>query len=194
MVLRHKPSNHSASSVLHTRSPPSEACHLHGQHGHSHVFSHLSMSQVSATAASHPASGSLGPSLTSVLHPSGPSARHVLLDLHLAVATASVLHTCTTQAKRHVAHKAFTKAGLVTTQPTSWITLTITHHKTNTQGYLSTLCSHNGRMVLHQLPHCVRGATSAWGRGETAVPNLNDANSWNLFFFLDDTDIRTEGV
>jgi hypothetical protein len=45
----------------------------------------LSMSQVSATTASHPASRSLGPSLMSILHPSGPSARHVLLDLHLAV-------------------------------------------------------------------------------------------------------------
>jgi hypothetical protein len=44
-------------------------------------------------------------------------------------ATVSMLHTCTTQAKRHVAHKAFAKVGLVTTQPTSWITLTITHHK-----------------------------------------------------------------
>jgi hypothetical protein len=62
--------------------PPSDACHLHG---HSHIFSRLSMSQVSATAASHPASGSLGPSLTSVLHPFSLSARHVLLDLHLAV-------------------------------------------------------------------------------------------------------------
>jgi hypothetical protein len=33
----------------------------------------------------HPASGSLSSSLTSVLHPSGPSARHILLDLHLVV-------------------------------------------------------------------------------------------------------------
>jgi hypothetical protein len=56
--------------------------------------------------------------------------------------TASVLHTCTTQAKRHVAHKAFAKVELVTTQPTSWVTLIITHHKMNTQRYLSTLCSH----------------------------------------------------
>jgi hypothetical protein len=105
MVLRPKPSNRPASSVLHTRSPPSDACHLHGQHGHSHVPSRLSMSQVSASVASHPASGSLGPSLTSVLHPSGPSARHVLLDLHLTVGyrlRAPHLHntsqeTCRTQ-------------------------------------------------------------------------------------------------
>jgi hypothetical protein len=108
MVLRPKPSNRSASSVLHTRPPPSDACHLHGQHGHSHVFSHLSMSQVSASAASHLASGSLGPSLTSVLHPSGPSAWHILLDLHLAVGyrlRAPHLHntsqeTCRTQGFR----------------------------------------------------------------------------------------------
>jgi hypothetical protein len=107
-VLRPKPSNRSTSSILHTRPPPSDACHLHGQHGHSHVFSRLSMSQVSATAASHPASGSLGLSLTSVLHPSGPSARHVLLDLHLTVGyrlRAPHLHntsqeTCHTQGFR----------------------------------------------------------------------------------------------
>jgi hypothetical protein len=55
--------------------------------------------------------------------------------------TASVLHTCTPRAKRHAARIAFAMVGLVTTQPTSWITLIITHHKTNTQGYLSTLCS-----------------------------------------------------
>jgi hypothetical protein len=141
MVLRPKPSNCSASSVLHTRPPPSDVCHLHGQHGHSHVFSRLSMSQVSAIAASHPAFGSLGPSLTSVLHPSGPSAWHVLLDLHLVVGyrlRAPHLHNTSQET---VAHKAFVKVGLVTTQHTSWITLTITHHKTNTQGYLSTLCS-----------------------------------------------------
>jgi hypothetical protein len=108
MVLRPKPSNRSASSVLHTRPPPSDACYLHGQHGHSHVFSRLSMSQVSASAASHPASGSLGPSLMSVLHPSSPSARHVLLDLHLTVGyrlRAPHLHntsqeTCRTQGFR----------------------------------------------------------------------------------------------
>jgi hypothetical protein len=46
--------------------------------------SHLSMSQVSATAASHPTSGSLGSSLTSVLHRSR-SIGTSLLDLHLAV-------------------------------------------------------------------------------------------------------------
>jgi hypothetical protein len=56
--------------------------------------------------------------------------------------TASVLHTRTPRAKRH-AHIAFAMAGLVTTQPTSWITLTITHHKINAQRYLSTLRSHS---------------------------------------------------
>jgi hypothetical protein len=90
MVLRPKPPNPLTSSVLHTRPPLLDTCHRRprlastpsplslsqpacapswlGQHRHSHVFLHSSMSQVSATAASHPASGSLGPSLTSVLH------------------------------------------------------------------------------------------------------------------------------
>jgi hypothetical protein len=77
------------------------------------------------------------PSFTPSVHQHGTSS----LTFTSPSATTSVLHTCTTQAKRHVAHKAFAKVGLVTTQPTSWITLTITHHKTNTQGYLSTLCS-----------------------------------------------------
>jgi hypothetical protein len=143
MVLRPKPSNCSASSVLHTRPPPSDTCHLHGQHGNSHVFSRLSISQVSASAASHPTSWSLGPSLTFVLHRSRSiGTARLYLTFSSPSTTASVLHTCTPRAKRHVAHKAFAKVGLVTTQPTSWITLTITHHKTNTQGYLSTLCSH----------------------------------------------------
>jgi hypothetical protein len=62
------------------------------------------------------------------------------LTFTLLSTTISVLYTCTSRAKRH-AHIAFAMVGLVTTQPTSWITLTITHHKTNTQGYLSTLCS-----------------------------------------------------
>jgi hypothetical protein len=88
---------------------------------------------------------SLGPSVQASCPPfttPGLSARHILLDLHPPSTTASVLHTCTPRAKRHAAHIAFAMVGLVTTQPTSWITLTITHHKTNTQGYLSTLCSH----------------------------------------------------
>jgi hypothetical protein len=90
MVLRPKPPNSLASSVLRTRPPSLDTCHLRpqptdtpsplslarparppswlDQHCHSYVFLHLSMSQVSAIAASHPASGSLGPSLRSVLH------------------------------------------------------------------------------------------------------------------------------
>jgi hypothetical protein len=90
MVLRPKPPNSFTSSVLRTRPPPLDTCHRHprpagtpsplsvarparppswlGQHRHSYAFLHLSMSQVSATAASHPASRSLGPSLTSILH------------------------------------------------------------------------------------------------------------------------------
>ena len=80
----------SAGSVLHTRSPPSDACHRRPRpagppsppeprstHASAvltrstpslHVFLHLLMFQVSATAASRPTSRSLGPSLTSVLH------------------------------------------------------------------------------------------------------------------------------
>ena len=80
----------SAGSVLHTRSRPSDACHHRPRpvgppsppeprstHASAvltrstpslHVFLHLLMFQVSATAASRPASRSLGPSLTSVLH------------------------------------------------------------------------------------------------------------------------------
>jgi hypothetical protein len=78
-----------------------------------------------------PASWSLGPSLTSALHCSRSigMARLYLTFFSLST-TASELHTCTTQAKRHVAHIAFAM-GLVTTQPTLWITLTIIHHKTN---------------------------------------------------------------
>jgi hypothetical protein len=104
MVLRLKPPNPLMSSVLHMRPPPLDTCHRRprpagtpsplslarparspsrlGQHRHSHVFLHLSMS---ATAASHPASGSSvqasRPSFTAL----GLSARHVLLDLHLAI-------------------------------------------------------------------------------------------------------------
>jgi hypothetical protein len=87
------------------------------------------------------------PSFTPQVHRYGTSS----LTFTSPSATISVLHTCTTQAKRHVAHKAFAKVGLITTQPTSWITLTITHHKTNTQGYLSTLCSHLVLRVLFPL-------------------------------------------
>jgi hypothetical protein len=98
---------------------------------------------MSATAAGHSASWSLGLSLTSVLHYSrSVGTARLYLPFSSPLTTAFELHTCTTQAKRHVAHIAFAIVGLVTTQPTSWITLTITHHKTNTQGYLSTLCSH----------------------------------------------------
>jgi hypothetical protein len=163
--LRPKPPNPLVSSVLHTRPPPLNTCHRHprpagtpsplslarlacppsslGQHCHSHVFLHLSMSQVSATAAGHLAFWSLGPSLTSVLHRSRSiGTARLYLTFSSPSTTASELHTYTTQAKRHVAHLAFAMVGLVTTQPISWITLTITHHKTNTQGYLSTLCSH----------------------------------------------------
>jgi hypothetical protein len=90
---------------------------------------------MSATVADHPASWSLGPSLTFALHRSWSiGMAHVYLTFTSPSTTASELHTCTTQAKRHVAHIAFAMVGLVTTQPSSWITLTITHHKTNHKG------------------------------------------------------------
>jgi L-lactate permease len=106
-----------------------------GQHGHSHIHLHLLMSQMSATAADHPASWSLGPSLTSALHHfrSIGTAR-LYLTFTPPSTTVSEHHTCTTQAKRHVAHIAFVMIGLVITQPFSWITLTITHHKTKHKG------------------------------------------------------------
>jgi hypothetical protein len=66
----------------------------------------------------------------------GPSARHVLLDLHLAVdyhLRAPQLHTTSQET---CTHNFRHMVGLVTVQPTSWITLTITHHTTNAQGYL----------------------------------------------------------
>jgi hypothetical protein len=129
-----------------------------GQHDHSHVHLRLSMSQMSTTAAGHPASWSLGPSLMSALHRSrSVGAARLYLTFTSASTTASELHTCTTQAKRHVAHIAFAMVGLVTTQPTLWITLTITHHKTNTYEYLLTLCSqlhaHNKGYFYHNQMH-----------------------------------------
>jgi hypothetical protein len=142
MVLRPKPSNRSASSVLHTRPPPFDTCHLHGQHGHSHVFSRLSMSQVSATAASHPGSGSLGPSLTSVLHPSGPSARHVLLDLHLAIGyrlRAPHLHNTSQETCTH----SF-RHGRVSHHSTYFVDQINNHSSQNEHTkVLTTLCSHS---------------------------------------------------
>jgi hypothetical protein len=90
-----------------------------------------------------PTSWSLDPSLTSALHRSRSiSTTHLYLTFSSSSTTASEFHTCIIQAKRHVVHIAFIIVGLVTTQSTLWITLTITHHKTNTQGYLSTLCLH----------------------------------------------------
>jgi hypothetical protein len=156
MVLRPKLPNPLASSVLHTFPPPRRVSPPSligwppsplspaglarppswlGQHGHSHVHLRLSMSQVSVTVASHPASWSLGLSLTSALHRSQSiGTARLYLTFTSPSTTVSELHTCSTQAKRHVAHIAFAMVGLVTTQPSSWITLTITHHKTKHMG------------------------------------------------------------
>ena len=60
--------------------------------------------QVSATAASHPASWSLGPSLASALHHSrSVGTARLYLTFTLPLTTVSELHTCASQAKRHVA-------------------------------------------------------------------------------------------
>jgi hypothetical protein len=92
------------------------------------------MSQMPATTAGHPASWSLGPSLMSALHHSRSiGMARLYLTFTSPSTTASELHTCTTRAKRHVAHIAFVMVGLVTTQH-SWITLIITHHKTKHKG------------------------------------------------------------
>jgi hypothetical protein len=105
------------------------------QHDHSHVHLHLLMSQMLATAASHLASWSLSPSLMSAIHYSRSiGTTRLYLTFTQPSTTASELHTYTTQAKRHVTHIAFAMVGLVTTQPSSWITLTITHHKTKHKG------------------------------------------------------------
>jgi hypothetical protein len=98
-----------------------------------------------ATQPTGPSVQASRPSFTPPVHRHGTSS----LTFTSPSATASVLHTCTTQAKRHVAHKDFTKVALVTTQPISWITLRITHHKTNTQGYSSTLCSQYSNKTYH---------------------------------------------
>jgi hypothetical protein len=91
------------------------------------------------------------PSLTSALYRSRSIGTvHLYLTFSSLSTTTIELHTCTTQAKRHVAYIAFVMVELITTQPTLWITLIITHHKTNTQRYLSTLCSHNSKMPQHQ--------------------------------------------
>jgi len=106
-----------------------------GQHGHSHVHLHSSMSQMSATTAGHPASWSVSPSLTSALHRSrSVSTTRLYLTFSSLSTTVSELHIWTPQAKRHVGHIAFAIVMLVANSNYSWITLTITHHKTNHKG------------------------------------------------------------
>jgi hypothetical protein len=125
MILRPKPSNQLASSVLHTRPPRAQHMSLPSstdrplspqslarlarppcwlsQHGYSHVHLHLSMYQMLATAAGHPASWSLSPSFTSVLHHSrSVGTARLYLTFTSPSTTASELYTCTPQAKRHV--------------------------------------------------------------------------------------------
>jgi hypothetical protein len=85
----------------------------------------------------------LGPSVQASCTPfttPGPSARHVLLDLHLTVnyrLRAPHLHTMSQDTCTH----SF-RHGRVSHHSTYFVDhMTITHHTTNTQGYLSTLCS-----------------------------------------------------
>jgi hypothetical protein len=90
---------------------------------------------MSVTAAGHPASWSLSRSLMSALHRSRSiGTTRLYLTLTPPLTTASKLDTCITQGKRHVKHIAFAMVGLVTTQLSSWITLTVTHHKTKHKG------------------------------------------------------------
>jgi hypothetical protein len=128
------------------------------------------MSQVWATTASHPSSWSLGPNLTSALHRSrSVGTARPYLTFTSPSTTASKLHTCTTQAKRHVTHIAFTMVGLVTTQPSSWITLTITHHKTNHKGTF--------QPFVHNLPldECISNTNTwtAWAKEEEEEEEKN---------------------
>ena len=110
VVLRPKPRNPLDTCHRRLRPPGRQAIRasrpartsavLTRRHGHLHVSSPSSMSQVSATTASHPVIRSLGPSLTSALHRTGPSARHVLLGLHLTAGHCLELHTCTSQVEK----------------------------------------------------------------------------------------------
>jgi hypothetical protein len=108
------------SSILHTRPPPLDTCHRRprsavrqvllsparlacppswfGQHSHFHVHLCLSMSQMSTTAAGHPASWSLGPSLTSVLHRSWSidTARPYLTFISPSTTVSELQHLHTT--------------------------------------------------------------------------------------------------
>ena len=69
-----------------------------------HILLHSSMSQMSATAAGHLASWSLGPSLTSAIQCSRSiGTTRLYLTFTLPSTTASELHTCAPQAKRHAA-------------------------------------------------------------------------------------------
>jgi hypothetical protein len=62
------------------------------------------------------------------------STAHLYLTFTPPLTTAFELHTYTIQVKRHVVYIAFVMVGLVTTQSSSWIMLTITHHKTKHKG------------------------------------------------------------
>jgi hypothetical protein len=139
------------------------------------------MSQVLATAASHLASWSLGPSPTSALHRSRFIGMTCLyLTFTSPSTTASELHTCTTQAKRHVAHIAFAMVGLVTTQSSSWITLTITYHKMKRKGTFQPYVRNrlSSEITLNKLCQMV---TRCEVNSSSMSPNLNFV--WMLIFF-----------
>jgi hypothetical protein len=92
---------------------------------------------MSATAAGHPAFWSLGLSIMSVLYHSQSIGRaRAYLTFTSPSTTASELHTCAPQVKKHVTQPKVPKLN-----PKTQITLTITHHKSEPQGYISTLCS-----------------------------------------------------
>jgi hypothetical protein len=113
------------------------------QHGHSSMYiCACRCPQVSATVASHPVSWSLGPSLTSVLHRSGSinTARHVPtwpLPHHRPSSPSS---THAHHKPRDMLHNPTHAMVSSQTQPKTQITFTITHHKSEPQGHISTLC------------------------------------------------------
>jgi hypothetical protein len=157
MVLRLKPLNPLASSVLHTRPPPLDTCHRRPRPaGHQVLWAPLNLHVLRLDSVNkitpmytcaclclrcHPPRLVTRPSGPSVQasHPPFHHSRFIgMTRLYLTFTPPSTtvfeLHTCTTQAKRYVAHIAFAMVGLITTQPSSWITLTITHHKTKHKG------------------------------------------------------------
>jgi hypothetical protein len=116
MVLRPKPPNRPASSAPRTRPPPTRVTAVLdrpdakspepparlarpssrlGQHGHSTSSCARRCTKCQPPRLTARRSGPSAQASRPPFTAPGPSARHVLLGLHLAVATVSVLDTCT---------------------------------------------------------------------------------------------------